>query len=81
VETTNPNRNFAVQAFETKRGRTLLVINKRNRAAQLTLPAEADGASVSLVAPSAEDHAPAEEKLQGRVISLQPFEVAVVKCK
>ncbi len=81
VETTNLDRNYSVQAFETKRGKTLLVINKRNRTGQLTLPAEADGASVSLVAPSTDDHAAAEEKLQGRVISLQPFEVAVVQYK
>jgi hypothetical protein len=81
VETTNPNRALSVQAFETSHGKALLVINRRNRAEQITLPAEADGAAVSLVAPSTGDHAAAEEKQQGHILSLQPFEVAVVHYK
>jgi len=81
VETKNSNDTLSVQAFDTKQGKTLLVINKRNRAEQVTLPADAEGASVTLVAPSTGDHAPAEEKLQGRSLSLQPFEVAVVQYK
>jgi hypothetical protein len=81
VDTTNPNGSLSVQAFETKQGKTLLVINKRNRAEQITLPADADGASVSLVAPSTGDHAPAQETLHGRTLSLQPFEVAVLQYK
>jgi len=81
VETKNSNDALSIQAFDTKQGKTLLVINKRNRAGQVTLPADAEGATVSLVAPSTGDHAPAEEKLQGRSLSLQPFEVAVVQYK
>jgi hypothetical protein len=81
VETTTPDRGLSVQAFETKRGKTLLVINKRNREQQVTLPADADGAALSIVAPSTGDHPPAEEKLQGHVLSLQPFQVTVVRYK
>jgi hypothetical protein len=81
VETKNSNDALSVQAFDTKQGKKLLVINKRNRAGQVTLPADAEGASVTLVAPSTGDHPPAEEKLQGRSLSLQPFEVAVVQYK
>jgi len=81
VDTTNPNESLSVQAFETKQGKSLLVINKRNRAEQITLPAEADGAAISLVAPSTGDHAPAQETLHGRILSLQPFEVAVLQYK
>jgi hypothetical protein len=81
VQTSNPSQALSVQAFETERGKALLVINKRNRAEQITLPAEANGAAVSLVAPSTADRAPAKETLQGSVLSLQPFEVAVVHCK
>jgi hypothetical protein len=81
VETKNSNDALSVQAFDTKQGKKILVINKRNRAAQVTLPADAEGASVTMVAPSTGDHAPAEEKLQGRSLSLQPFEVAVVQYK
>ncbi len=81
VETTNPSRSLSIQAFETGHGKVLLVINKRNRTEQITLPAEAEGATVSLVAPSTGDHAAAKEQLQGHVLSLQPFEVAVVQYK
>lgn len=81
VETKNSNDALSIQAFDTKQGKTLLVINKRNRAGQVTLPADAEGATVTLVAPSTGDHPPAEEKLQGRSLSLQPFEVAVVQYK
>jgi len=81
VETTNPSKSHSIQAFETGHGKVLLVINKRNRAEQVTLPAEADGATVSLVAPSTGDHAAAKEQLQGHILSLQPFEVAAVQYK
>jgi hypothetical protein len=81
VETKNPGESLAVQAFETKHGKVVLAINKRNRTQQITLQADADGATVSLVAPSTEDHAAAQETLHGRVLSLQPFEVAVVQYK
>jgi hypothetical protein len=81
VETTNPNQALSVQAFETKHGRALLVINKRNRGEQIALPTEANGAAVLLVASSTKDHAATEETLQRRFLSLQPFEVAVVQYK
>lgn len=81
AETTNSGRSFYGQAFITKRGNALLVINKRNRTEQITLPAEAAGALVSLVAPSTGDHAAAQKTQSGRVLSMQPFEVAVVQYK
>jgi Glycosyl hydrolases family 39 len=81
VETTIVNSGLSSQAFQTNRGKVLLVINKRDRTEQVTLPSEADGASVSLVAPSTKDHAAAEQKLDGRTLSLEPFEVAVVQYK
>jgi hypothetical protein len=81
VETTIVNPSFSSQAFRTKRGKVLLVINKRDRTEQVTLPSEADGALVLFVAPSTKDHAAAEQKLDGRTLSLEPFEVAVVQYK
>jgi hypothetical protein len=81
VETTNPGKSLSVQAFETKHGKVLLAINKRNRTEQVTLPTDADGAAVSFVAPSTGDHAAAQQTVQGRVLSLEPFEVAVVQYK
>ena len=69
---------IAAQAFITKTGRSILLINRRDRVQVLQLPQNAEGATVSLVAPSTGDHAPGEEKLSSREITLQPFEVAVV---
>lgn len=81
AETTIANPGLSSQAFLTTRGKVLLVINKRNRTEQVTLPPDADGATVSFVAPSTKDHAATELKQAGRVLSLEPFEVAVVQCK
>jgi len=75
------NGGLSVQAFKTKRGKVLLTINKRNRTEQVMLPAEAAGATLWVVAPSTKDHAAAERKLEGRVLELEPFEVAVVQYK
>lgn len=76
---TGPNFDtYEVHAFDTARGKKLLVINKRNREQEVTLPADADGSSVEFVAPSTGDKAPATETMSGHVLTLQPFEVAVV---
>lgn len=76
--TSNPANSLMVQAFVTKQGRKLLVVNKRNREQTVTLPDEAAGSQVSLVAPSTGDKAPRTETLSGHTMTLQPFEVAVV---
>lgn len=81
VETTVSNAGLSVQAFATKRGKVLLAINKRNHTEEVTLPAEAAGATLWAVAPSTKDHAASERKLEGRVLALEPFEVAVVQYK
>ena len=79
--TTLQSDALSAQAFQTKQGRILLLINKRNRSQQVTLPAEADGATISLVAPSTNDHPAASSTMAGRTLSLEPFEVAVVQFK
>lgn len=81
VETTLSNSGVTAQGFTTKQGRELLVINKRNRAQDVELPADAIGSSVSLVAPSSKDHAASEVKLEEKTLHLEPFEVAVVHWK
>ena len=79
--TTLQSDALSAQAFQTKQGKILLLINKRNRAQQVTLPAEADGATISFVAPSTSDHAATSSTVSGRTLSLEPFEVAVVQLK
>ena len=81
VETSLDNSGITAQGFETKVGKALLVINKRDRVQDVDLPADAVGASVLLVAPSTKDHAAAEVKLQDRALHLEPFEVAIVHWK
>jgi Glycosyl hydrolases family 39 len=76
--TNSPDGAYTVQAFETSHGKKLLVLNKRNREVKLTLPADASGSSVTLVAPSTGDNEPGKESLAGQILTLQPFEVAVV---
>ena len=78
VETTSSSSDFAVQAFDAKAGKKLLILNKRNREVTVTLPADVDGAPVALVAPSTADGPAATEKISGHILKLQPFEVAVV---
>jgi hypothetical protein len=79
--TTVENTGLYAQAFHTQRGKALLLINKRNHAQQVTLPEDADGASLSYLAPSTDDHSAATSTLTGRTLALEPFEVAVVQFK
>ena len=81
VETTGNDSGLTAQAFKTKHGKQLLVINKRDRARDLDLPADAVGATVLLVAPSTKDHEAAQVALQEKTLHLEPFEVAVVSWK
>jgi len=69
----------ALQGFTANGTKKLLLVNHRDRAQTLHLPKEMEHASVSFVAPSTGDHAPAMETLSKPEIVLQPFEVAVVQ--
>jgi hypothetical protein len=80
-QTTVENAGLYAQAFQTNHGKVLLIINKRNHAQQVMLPADASGASLSYVAPSTNDHAATNSTLTGRTLSVEPFEVAVVQFK
>jgi len=81
IDASVANPGLSVLAFQTKRGKAILLINKRGRAEQVTLPAEANGARVSFVAPSTRDHAPADTPLQGLTLTMEPYEVAVIQLK
>jgi hypothetical protein len=81
VETTERNRDLAVQAFSTSKGKKLLVINKRSTSLDLELTTNTVAVSKSYVAPSTKDGEPATKALHGAKVQLEPFEVAVVKIK
>jgi hypothetical protein len=78
IETSERSRDVVVQAFGTTKGKRLLVLNKRGVAKEITLPEGTTATSMSYVAPSTLDNAPATKQVQGSKILLEPFEVAVV---
>src|SRR5580692_9673511 len=69
------------QGFETSEGHKLLLLNKRNREAAITLPAEATNYTVSVVDDATGDDAPRMSQGNGNMLTLSPFAVAVVSWK
>lgn len=78
VDTKDDNHNLSIQAFQTTRGRRILIINKRLKVDQATLPDGFKAAHISYVAPSTGDNPPAPKVFTGKVVRLEPNEVAVV---
>jgi hypothetical protein len=69
----------AAQAYRTSKGeRKLLLVNKRNRTVELTLPADVDRGRVDIVDMSMAEGSARIEALAGHGIELAPFAVAVV---
>jgi hypothetical protein len=79
VTTTCNTADVSAQAFLTKGGRKLLLINKKNAAIKLDLPEDCSGAETSTVTVSTGENAPASVQITGQTIVLNPFAVAVVK--
>ena len=77
VETSINSKDLAAQAYLTPAGRKLLVVNKRNRAIEISLP-DADKASALTVdATTGEGPARGVRPADGK-IKLEPFAVTVV---
>ncbi len=74
-----PPLELTAQAFVTGKGKSVLLINRRNRVQAIALPKDAEGATVSFVGPSTGDRAPTVTKLTSLDMALEPFAVAVVK--
>jgi hypothetical protein len=81
VGTSLDSSDVSAQAFATRSGKKILVINKRNRDEDLLLPSDAAGAALSFVAPSTGDRVPPHGTITGTKLHLEPFEVAVVTWK
>jgi len=64
------------QGFMTPAGRTLLLVNRRNRAVEVTLPAA--GAVAQVVDEATGENPPRESHPAERALQLAPFAVAVV---
>lgn len=80
-ETQGSNGNLLAQAFSTKWGKKLLVINKRNEEIQLVLPEGFNNAETSTVDIATQDNPPRTGHLDDRQLTLQPFAVSVISLK
>ena len=78
VETKNDNHDLSIQAFQTHNGRQILLINKRLKEEEITLPQEFKVTHITYVAPSTGDHPPVSQGMSSQTIKLEPNEVAVV---
>ncbi|GAA4304601.1 glycosyl hydrolase family 39 [Compostibacter hankyongensis] len=79
VATSLQSRDLVAQAFVTEKGKKLLLINKRNEARSLTLPAGAS--EMQFVDVSTGDGPAAQRRLTSGALTLTPFSVAVVTFK
>ncbi len=79
---TNSNSSeVAAQAFITKEGKKILLINKRNKEVQLELPAEVNNAEMLSVNTSTHENPAVQTQVTGNIITLKPFAVTVIKLK
>ena len=70
--------NMSAQAFDTAKGKRLLLLNKRSQPIELALPADAAGGSVVSVDEKSGEGPARSVKIEGGKITLEPFAVAVV---
>ncbi|MBV8631830.1 MAG: glycosyl hydrolase family 39 [Silvibacterium sp.] len=66
------------QAFATTSGRKLLLLNRRNRSIEITLPESTPPHTVSVVDRDSGDNPPRVTQENGNTLNLAPFAVAVV---
>jgi hypothetical protein len=69
------------QAFITKKGKRLLLINKQNKDILIILPADAKGGIARSVDTITGENPPSEAPLNGNALTLKPFSVTVVEFK
>jgi hypothetical protein len=70
--------NVEIQAYKTKHGRKLLLINKRNSPQIIPLRAEWVGSRIEKVDLSTAENPPQSNKVATTELTLSPFEVAVI---
>jgi hypothetical protein len=76
--TLSPHSDIAAQAFVTRAGKKLLLINKRNRAIDVKLPDGAQNANLLTVDEASGEGAARASKEEGAHLMLAPFAVAVI---
>lgn len=81
VQTNGSTGQLTAQAYSTKHGKRLLLINQRNRIITITLPPEFARATFAAVDEKNGENPPTNGSVQGNTITLEPFAVAVVTGK
>ncbi len=81
AETNINTVDVAAQAFVTKEGKNLLLINKRDKQMQVKLPEEAKDAITCFVDTSTGDNPISQRQLIGTTISMEPFSVILIQLK
>jgi hypothetical protein len=74
--TSLPSQRVAAQAFVTKKGKKLLLINKYDKAVSLKLPGGAT--RITSVDETTGDNPAAEKAITGNEVELRPFSVSIV---
>ncbi|HLY70686.1 MAG TPA: hypothetical protein VKR53_13225 [Puia sp.] len=78
VSTTFSGSDLYCQGFVTTRGKKILLINPRNKEAQVNLPAGIKNIQMDVVDVETDEKPPVHLETTGRTITLKPFAVAVV---
>ena len=73
------SEDISAQGFKTRQGNRILIINKRNKFLKLTLPGTIKVNKMNVVDISTDDHESVQSEIEGKVIELKPFAVAIVK--
>ena len=72
---------MVAQGIKTKQGTKILLINKHNTEATVLLPGDVKGGNVRSVDVSTHESAPSVMPVNGNVVVLKAFGVAVVEVK
>jgi hypothetical protein len=75
----NKGDDLLAQGFKDANGKSVLLLNKRNKTQRVTLPADLKGAQIAIVDEASGDNQPVYVPLSNDYIDLKPFAVALIK--
>ncbi len=75
----NKGDDLLAQGFKDANAKSMLLLNKRNKAQRVTLPVELKGAQIAMVDETSGDNQPVYVPLNNGYIDLKPFAVALIK--
>lgn len=81
IETTSGTPNVAAQAFITKDGKKILLINKSKNEVQLTIPEMAQGSQLFTVNVTTGENPIAQQEVSGKKLTILPYSVNIIKLK